>query len=90
MSFIAEGTVEIDLCDLHEWILSGGHLPVGPDYAWGPPRVNKSNQTLEIDFAMDNFGNNPATWAEKPNALKQWKDLDQAMRPTTTQENNND
>jgi len=78
MSFTAEGTVEIDLGDLHEWILSSGRVPssfVDNVYVWGPPRTNKGNGTLEIDFAMDGNGNCPSTWAEEPNALKQWDNL---------------
>lgn len=78
MSFTAEGTVEIDLCDLHAWIVSSGRVPSGSGdsiYGWGPPRLNESNGTLEIDFAMDGNGNSPSTWAEKPNALKQWDNL---------------
>ena len=40
---------------------------------YGVPRVNKSNQTLEVDFAMGTDCN-PKDWFEQPNVVKQWID----------------
>ena len=40
----------------------------------GVPRANKSNKTLEIDFAMATDCD-PGDWVEKPDAVKQWKDI---------------
>jgi len=52
MSFTAEGTIEIDLAEFFTWIYQN-YAPVnGVEYQYGVPRVNKSNQTLEVDFAM--------------------------------------
>lgn len=75
MSFTAEGTIEIDLADFFEWIYDN-YVPTkgGVEYQYGVPRVNKSNHTLEIDFAMATECN-PKDWFEKPNVLKQWEEL---------------
>jgi len=93
MSFTAEGTIEIDLAEFFNWVCKN-YAPVdAAEYQYGVPRVNKSNQTLEIDFAMATDCN-PKDWIEQPDAVKQWKDtrsdhvLKEAMRPTNTQENN--
>ncbi len=73
MSFTAEGTIEIDLADFFTWIYQN-YAPVnGVEYQYGVPRVNKSNQTLEVDFAMGTDCN-PKDWFEQPNAVKQWID----------------
>jgi len=73
MSFTAEGTIEIDLSEFFTWVYQN-YAPVnGVEYQYGVPRVNKSNQTLEIDFAMATDCN-PKEWFEQPNAVKQWKE----------------
>ena len=74
MSFTSEGTIEIDLAHFWEWVHKE-HLPVshGTEIRFGVPRVNKSNMTLDIDFAAaTDF--NPADWAVKPKAVTQWKE----------------
>lgn len=68
----AEGTIEIDLVELWTWIAKQ-HPDMG-EVAYGVPRVNKSNQTLEIDFASSTDGH-PSGWAKKPKAVTQWEEL---------------
>lgn len=52
MSFTAKGTIEIDLKELLIWVHENNAPANGVEYHYGDPRVNKSNETLEIDFAM--------------------------------------
>lgn len=74
MSFTAEGTIEIDLAEFWGWVYSN-YVPCGGvEYQYGVPRVNKSNGTLEIDFAMAT-NCNPKDWFEKPEVCKQWEEL---------------
>lgn len=74
MSFTAEGTIEIDLAEFYAWVYQNYAPCKGAEYRYGVPRANKHNQTLEIDFAMGTECN-PAEWVEKPEAVKQWKNL---------------
>ena len=74
MSFTAEGTIEIDLGEFYSWVYQNYAPCIGAEYRYGVPRTNKHNQTLEIDFAMGTECN-PAEWAEKPEAVKQWENL---------------
>lgn len=72
MSFTAEGTIEINLEEFFTWVYENYAPSNGAEYQYGVPRVNKSNHTLEIDFAMAT-GCNPQDWMEQPDALKQWE-----------------
>lgn len=70
--FVAtEGFIEIDLVEFWSWVAKQ-HKAEG-EVAYGVPRVNKSNQTLEIDFASSTDGH-PSGWAKKPKAVTQWED----------------
>lgn len=73
MSFTAEGTIEIDLEDFFTWVYEKYVPTNGAVYQYGVPRTNKSNQTLEVDFAMATDVD-PKDWFEQPDAVKQWKD----------------
>jgi hypothetical protein len=76
MAFTSEGTIEIDLADFWEWVHKE-HLPA-PQWAeieYGVPRVNKSNMTLDIDFAASSE-RSPADWIQKPKAVTQWNELE--------------
>lgn len=50
-----------------------------PDHSgeivFGVPRVRERGGDLEIDYAFST-DNHPSTWAEKPQALLQWKELE--------------
>jgi hypothetical protein len=73
--FIAtEGTIEIPLEQLQEWIARENPQLRATILHLGVPKTNKDNRTLEIDFvaASGDDPTNPMDWAEKPNALKQW------------------
>lgn len=70
MSCTYEGTIEIDLEDFAEFVAN--YHPEAPSVAYGVPRVNKSNETIEIDFAVGTDDCGPSDWAEKPKCLKQW------------------
>lgn len=69
--FVAlEGTLEIDLAEFWTWV-SKQHSDMG-EVAYGVPRVNKNNQTIEIDFAASTDGH-PSHWVKKPKAVTQWE-----------------
>lgn len=71
--FVAtEGTMEIDLAELWSWVAKH-HADMG-EIQYGVPRVNKANNTLEIDFAASTDGH-PSGWAQKPKAVTQWEEL---------------
>ena len=73
MSFTAEGTIEIDMEDFTRWIYEN-YLPTQwVEFQLGIPRVNKSNQTLEVDFAMGTGTNHPKNWSKIPKAIQQWE-----------------
>lgn len=74
MSFTAEGTIEIDLAEFFIWVYENYVPTSGVEYQYGVPRVNKSNGTLELDFAMATECD-PKDWIETPNAIKQWEEL---------------
>jgi hypothetical protein len=69
--FVAtEGMIEITLEDFWIWV-GKQHADMG-EIQYGVPRVNKSNRTIEIDFAASTDGH-PSGWAQKPKAVLQWK-----------------
>lgn len=72
MSFTAEGTIEIDMEDFTCWIYENYLFTQGVEFQLGIPRVNKSNQTLEVDFAMGT-DTNPKNWSKIPKAIQQWE-----------------
>ena len=74
MSFTAEGTVEIDLAEFWAWVRRNYSPNPSAEVQYGVPRVNKSNQTMEIDFAMGTE-TNPKDWFVKPDVLNQWEQL---------------
>jgi hypothetical protein len=74
MSFTAEGTIEIDLAEFFTWVYENYVPSTYAEFKYGVPRANKSNKTLEIDFAMATDCD-PGDWVEKPDAVKQWKDI---------------
>lgn len=74
MSFTAEGTIEIDLEEFFTWVYQNYAPTKGTQYQYGVPRTNKDNQTIEVDFAMATDCH-PKEWAEKPEAFKQWGNL---------------
>jgi hypothetical protein len=74
MAFTAEGMIEIDMADFTTWIYEN-YLPAKhAEFQLGVPRVNKHNQTLEVDFAMGTECN-PKDWFMKPEVFQQWEDL---------------
>ena len=66
-----EGTIEIDLAEFWQWVAKQ-HANMG-EIQYGVPRINKANETIEIDFAASSDGH-PAEWAMKPKAVTQWKE----------------
>ncbi|AEC53205.1 hypothetical protein SCRM01_259 [Synechococcus phage S-CRM01] len=74
MSYTAQGTIEIDMADFTRWVYEN-YLPArGVEFQLGVPRVNKSNETMEIDFAMATDCN-PREWVVKPDVCRQWNEL---------------
>jgi len=77
-TFTSEGTIEIDLVEFWNWVGNEHYaVPLGSVVLYGVSRVNKSNMTLDIDFAASTDGN-PADWIQKPRAVTQWEELDGA------------
>ena len=74
MAYTAQGTIEIDMAEFTTWVYKNYMPAQGVEFQLGVPRVNKSNQTLEIDFAMSTDGN-PRDWAETPDVVRQWDAL---------------
>ncbi|MDP2363900.1 MAG: hypothetical protein Q8M94_09045 [Ignavibacteria bacterium] len=72
--YTMEGTKEIPLEDFWKFVMqySPGE---GDEIIFGVPRVNKENDTIEIDFAASSESS-PDDWKEKPKALKQWDKVD--------------
>jgi len=68
-----EGLIEIPLGDF--WAFVSKYQPnEGDEFAYGAPKVNKDNNTLEIAFAAGSDGH-PTTWVEIPEAVRQWKEI---------------
>jgi hypothetical protein len=74
MSFTAEGTIEIPTEEFFTWLYKNYAPCSGAEYQYGVPRVNKSNQTIEVDFAMGDE-TNPKEWFVKPDVFNQWEEL---------------
>lgn len=72
MGFTCEGTIEIDLVDFWEFVAK--YRETSAEIAYGVPRVNRSNNTMEIDFAESSDGD-PAAWSVKPESVTQWEQL---------------
>lgn len=73
MACTYEGTIEIDLAEFWEFVRK--YHPKGGQVAYGVPRVNRGNGTLELDFAMGTDDVSPYDWAEAPDCIKQWEGL---------------
>ena len=71
MARLYEGKVIVPLEDLWDW-LNENYIETKDNTTFGVPNVNFNEQTLEIDFAASSEGN-PAEWARKPIALRQWE-----------------
>lgn len=72
MSMYGEAVVEIDLTDF--WKFVHEQHPFIGEVQYGVPRVNISNNTIEIDVAFDTL-NHPSDWAQKSKVYSQWKEL---------------
>ena len=69
MAYWCDGVIELSREEFEEW-LNKYHAPVGKGpIAYGVPRVNKSNQTIEIAFAAGSDDAPPYQWADKPRAI---------------------
>jgi hypothetical protein len=74
MAFAFEGMIEIPLEELFTWAENTYGLKGGYERFYGVPKVNKSNQTLEISFAGSDT-NDPSTWSKKPKAALEWEEV---------------
>lgn len=69
-----EGVIEIPLEDFWNWMIKvHAHNLVGMETAFGVPRVNKENQTIEVSFAASSDGD-PKSWATPPKCMTEWAD----------------
>ena len=74
MAYWCDGVIELSRVEFEEW-LNKYHAPVGKEpIAYGVPRLNKSNQTIEIAFAAGSDDAPPQQWADKPRALVEWEE----------------
>jgi hypothetical protein len=64
--------IEIPLEDFWEWMVNY-HAPKlkGMETAYGVPKVNKGNQTIEITFAASDDGD-PKSWVTPPKCMAEW------------------
>ena len=69
--YTIEGTIEIDMAEF--WGFVHNYCPVKSETAFGLPRFNKLNNTMEIDFAASDQGD-PKQWKCPPVAVKQWEE----------------
>ena len=74
MAYWCEGVIEMSRDEFEEWLntyhAADGKGPI----AYGVPRVNKSNKTIEIAFAAGSDDAPPQQWADKPRALAEWEE----------------
>ena len=73
MAYWCDGVVELSRNEFEGW-LHEHYAPTerGP-IVYGVPRVNKSNQTIEIAFAAGSDDAPPQQWADKPRAIVEWE-----------------
>ena len=74
MAYWCDGVIELSRNEFEGW-LHEQYAPVvkGP-IVYGVPRVNKSNQTIEIAFAAGSDDAPPQQWADKPRAIVEWEE----------------
>ena len=66
-----EGLIEIPLEEFWEFVTKYHDKTIG-EIAYGIPRVNRSNATIEISFAVGTECH-PSGWAKKPLAVMEWE-----------------
>ena len=69
MAYTLIGKIEIPLEDFWEFV--NKYVPVGVEVAFGVPKVNISNNTIEIPAALSTDGS-PLDWTERPDFLSEW------------------
>lgn len=73
MLTIADGLIEIDINEFFEILFKEKYIPRSLDFvAFGVPRTNIHNETLEIPFASSTSGS-PGQWTNPPEFLNEWK-----------------
>ena len=73
MAYWCDGVIELSRNEFEAW-LHEHYAPTGRGpVVYGVPRVNKSNQTIEIAFAAGSDDATPQQWAEKPRAIVEWE-----------------
>ena len=74
MAYWCDGVIELSRYDFEGW-LREHYAPVGGGrIVYGVPRVNKSNQTIEIALAAGSDDAPPHQWADKPLAIVEWEE----------------
>ena len=74
MAYWCDGVIELSRDEFEGW-LREHYAPVGKGpIVYGVPRVNKSNQTIEIAFAAGSDDAPPQQWADKPRAIVEWEE----------------
>ena len=74
MACWCDGVIELSRDEFEGW-LHEHYAPTGRGpIVYGVPRVNKSNQTIEIAFAAGSDDTPPQQWADKPRAIVEWEE----------------
>ena len=74
MAYWCDGVIELSRDEFEGW-LREHYAPVGGgSIVYGVPRVNKSNQTIEVAFAAGSDDAPPHQWANKPRAIVEWEE----------------
>ncbi len=71
MAAFGEGTIEIPMEDFWEFV-NKYHEHKKAELAFGVPKVNHLNNTININYAFGN-DSDPREWSEEPTAVKEWK-----------------
>jgi hypothetical protein len=71
MASFGEGKIEIPMEEFWAFV-NKYHEHKTAELAFGVPKVNKENETMEINYAYGTESN-PIAWSVKPKCLEEWK-----------------
>ena len=74
MAYWCDGVIELSRNEFEAWLHEHYAPTGGGPIVYGVPRVNKSNQTIEIAFAAGSDDDPPQQWADKPRAIVEWEE----------------
>ena len=74
MAYWCDGVIELSRNEFEGWLHEHYAPAQSGSIVYGVPRVNKSNQTIEIAFAAGSDDAPPQQWADKPRAIVEWEE----------------